>query len=88
MHLIRPFTGLRPVPQRAADVAAPPYDVFSTQEARACASGKPWSFLHISRAEIDMPAGTNPYAPEVYAMAAENLQRMISAGVLARDREA
>jgi uncharacterized protein (DUF1015 family) len=88
LHLIRPFTGLRPVPERAAEVAAPPYDVLSTEEARVRAAGKPWSFLHISKPEIDLPPGTNPYEPGVYAQAAENLQRMIAAGVLARDREA
>ena len=55
MHLIRPFTGLRPVPERAADVAAPPYDVLSTDEARVRAHGRPWSFLHISKPEIDLP---------------------------------
>jgi uncharacterized protein (DUF1015 family) len=87
LHLIRPFTGLRPVPERAAEVAAPPYDVLSTEEARARADGKPWSFLHISKAEIDLPPDTNPYAPEVYAKAAENLQRMIAEGVLVRDPE-
>ncbi len=87
MHLIRPFTGLRPVPERAADVAAPPYDVLSAEEARVRAAGKPWSFLHISKPEIDLPPGTNPYAPDVYAQGAENLQRMIAAGVLVRDPE-
>jgi uncharacterized protein (DUF1015 family) len=87
LHLIRPFTALRPVPERAADVAAPPYDVLSTEEARARAEGRPWSFLHISKPEIDLPPGINPYAPEVYAKAGENFQRMIQAGVLVRDRE-
>ena len=85
MHLIRPFTGLRPAPSRATDVAAPPYDVLSTDEARARAAGKPWSFLHISKPEIDLPAGTNPYAPEVYAKAAENLKKMLAEGILVRD---
>ena len=85
MHLIRPFTGLRPAPGRAADVAAPPYDVLSTEEARARAAGKPWSFLHISKPEIDLPPGTDPYAPQVYAKAAENLQRMLAQNVLERD---
>ena len=87
MHLIRPFAALRPVPERAADVAAPPYDVLSTEEARARAAGKPWSFLHISKPEIDLPPGADPYAPEVYAKAAQNLLRMIADGVLVRDRE-
>ena len=85
MHLIRPFTGLRPAHNRATDVAAPPYDVLSTDEARVRAGGKPWSFLHISKPEIDLPAGTNPYAPEVYAKAAENLKKMLAEGILARD---
>lgn len=84
-HLIRPFTGLRPAPGRAADVAAPPYDVLSTAEARIRAEGKPWSFLHISKPEIDLAPDTDPYAPEVYAKAAENLAKMLTAGVLARD---
>ena len=85
MHLIRPFTGLRPASNRASDVAAPPYDVLSTAEARVRAEGKPWSFLHISKPEIDLPEGTDPYAPEVYAKAAENLKKMLAEGVLARD---
>ena len=85
MHLIRPFAGLRPASGRAAEVIAPPYDVVSTDEARARAAGKPWSFLHISKPEIDLPVGTNPYAPQVYAKAAENLGLMLSAGILARD---
>ena len=72
MSLISPFAGLRPVSQRAADVLAPPYDVLNSEEARTRAHGRPWSFLHISKAEIDLPEGTDPYAPEVYTRAAEN----------------
>ena len=85
MPLIRPFTGLRPAPGRAAEVIAPPYDVLSTEEARAKAAGKPWSFLHISKPEIDLPAGTDPYSAPVYAKARENLDRMTAGGVLVRD---
>ena len=85
MPLIRPFTGLRPAPGRAAEVIAPPYDVLSSEEARARAAGKPWSFLHISKPEIDLPPGTDPYSPQVYAKARENLDLMTSKGVLARD---
>jgi len=85
MHLIRPFAGLRPVRGRAADVIAPPYDVLSGAEARGRAAAKPWSFLHISRPEIDLAEGTDPYSPIVYAKAAENLQRMMKEGVLRRD---
>jgi uncharacterized protein (DUF1015 family) len=85
LSLIRPFAGLRPAPSRAAEVAAPPYDVLSTEEARVRAQGKPWSFLHISKPEIDLPVGTDPYAAEVYAKAAENLNKMLAANVLTRD---
>ena len=85
MHLIRPFAGLRPASGRAAEVIAPPYDVLSSDEARTRAAGKPWSFLHISRAEIDLPVGTDPYAVEVYAKAAENLGLMLRKRILTRD---
>ncbi|EXJ13904.1 DUF1015 domain-containing protein [Imhoffiella purpurea] len=85
MSLITPFAGLRPAPERAADVAAPPYDVMSAAEARRMVEGRPWSFLHISRAEVDLPEGTDPYASEVYAKARANLDAMLAAGVLIRD---
>jgi uncharacterized protein (DUF1015 family) len=85
VSLIEPFRALRPAPGRAAEVLAPPYDVLSSAEARARAAGKPWSFLHVSKAEIDLPETTDPYADAVYAKAAENLARMIEAGVLIRD---
>jgi uncharacterized protein (DUF1015 family) len=85
LSLIRPFAGLRPAPSRAAEIAAPPYDVLSTDEARVRSKGKPWSFLHISKPEIDLPVSTDPYAAEVYAKAAENLDKMLAAGVLTRD---
>jgi uncharacterized protein (DUF1015 family) len=76
---------LRPASGRAAEVLAPPYDVLSSAEARERAKGKPWSFLHISKPEIDLDPGIDPYDRAVYAKAAENLQRMIKAGVLMRD---
>lgn len=85
MPLVRPLAALRPAPGRAADVIAPPYDVLTTEEARARAAGRPWSFLHISKPEIDLAPGTDPYSPPVYAKAAENLARMLHAGVLVRD---
>ena len=85
MTLIRPFRALRPAPQRAAEILAPPYDVLSSAEARERAGGKPWSFLHVSKAEIDLPAAIDPYDAAVYAKAGENLQRMIDARVLMRD---
>ena len=58
--LILPFAGLRPATGRAADVAAPPYDVLNTEEARALAASREWSFLHVSKPEIDLPPGTDP----------------------------
>jgi uncharacterized protein (DUF1015 family) len=68
-----PFRALRPEPAAAARVAAVPYDVVSADEARALAAGNPLSFLHVSRAEIDLPPGINPYGDEVYERAAANL---------------
>ncbi len=85
MSLIRPFRGLRPAPGRAGEVAAPPYDVLSSDEARNRAAGKPWSFLHISKPEIDLDRNVDIYSPEVYAKAAENLKKMLDAGILVRD---
>jgi uncharacterized protein (DUF1015 family) len=85
LTLIRPFRALRPVPGRAREVLAPPYDVLSSAEARQRARGKPWSFLHVSRPEIDLPEDTDPYSSAVYAKAAENLERMVSERVLVRD---
>jgi len=83
--LVIPFRGLRPAPGQATAVAAPPYDVLTTDEARLRAADLPWSFLHISKPEIDLSPDTDPYSREVYAKAAENLQRMIKAGILERD---
>jgi len=85
MALIQPFAALRPAPGRARDVAAPPYDVMSAAEARRMVEGRPWSFLHVSRPEIDLPEGVDPYSPPVYAKARHNLARMVSEGILVRD---
>ncbi len=76
MAIIRPFNALRPPEERAAQVAAVPYDVVNTEEARALASGNPWSFLHVSRPEIDLPDGTPIYSDQVYAKAAENFEKL------------
>jgi len=83
--LVRPFRALRPAPGRAAEILAPPYDVLSSAEARERAKGKPWSFLHISKPEIDLDPTIDPHDQAVYAKAAENLERMIAAGLLVRD---
>ena len=86
MSLIRPFAGLRPALDHAEDVVAPPYDVLNTEEARERARGRPWSFLHISKPEIDLPEGTDPYDDKVYAMGAGNLQRMLDENILFREQ--
>lgn len=87
MSLIKPFRGLRPVAGRADDVVAPPYDVVDRAEAKALAQGRPWSFLHISRPEIDLADNVDPYDPAVYAKGRENLDRLVSEGILERDDE-
>jgi uncharacterized protein (DUF1015 family) len=85
LTLIQPFRALRPAPGRAAEILAPPYDVLSSAEARQRAQGKPWSFLHISKPEIDFDPAIDPHDQAIYAKAAENLNRMIAAGVMIRD---
>ena len=87
MKLLSPFRGLRPVADKVADVVAPPYDVVNTAEARELASNKPWSFLHVSKPEIDLPEGTDPYDDAVYQRGAENFAKMIDQGVLVRDEQ-
>ncbi len=72
MAAVVPFRALRPMPASAPQVAAVPYDVVNAQEAQALADGNPLSFLHVSRAEIDLPAGTDPHSDVVYRQAAEN----------------
>ena len=76
MAIVRPFSALRPQAERAPQVAAVPYDVVNTEEARALASGNPWSFLHVSRPEIDLPEGTPIYSDTVYAKAQTNFERL------------
>jgi uncharacterized protein (DUF1015 family) len=82
---IKAFYGLRPKKELASKIASPPYDVVNTEEAKAYASGNPLSYLHIVRAEIDLPDGTDLYSPEVYKKAGENLQKLIKEGYLIRD---
>ena len=84
-RLLTPFAGLRAAPDYADAVAASPYDVLSTAEARAAAEGRAWSFLHVSRPEIHLPPESPPSAPELYERAAAAFARMIEGGVLTRD---
>src|SRR5690242_626598 len=86
MAEVKPFAALRPKPDLAAQICELPYDVMSSAEAREMAAGNPISFLHVSKPEIDLPPGTDLYAPEVYAKGHENFQKLIAAGNLAQDR--
>jgi len=83
--LVRPFAALRPTPESAAAVAAPPYDVMNVAEARVMAGRNEQSFLHVSRAEIDLPDDTDPYSAAVYARARDNLAALEADKVLIRD---
>ena len=74
MAALLPFRALRPTPASAARVAAVPYDVVSTDEARALAQDQATQLCHVSRAEIDLPPATNPYSDAVYAKAVENFE--------------
>jgi uncharacterized protein (DUF1015 family) len=82
---VRPFRALRPPPDRAARVSAPPYDVMDVDEARTMAAGNPDSFLHVSRPEIDLPADIDPYHPQVYRQGRQALQDFVHRGLLVPD---
>jgi len=76
MAILRPFRALRPAPASAAQVSAVPYDVVNIAEARDLAADNPLSFLHVSRAEIDLPDGTDVYSDDVYSKAGENFETL------------
>lgn len=82
MAKIFPFKAVRPVADKASAVASPPYDVLSSEEAREVVREHPHSFLHVTKAEVDMPAALSIYDPAVYQKAKENLDKMISDGLL------
>jgi uncharacterized protein (DUF1015 family) len=84
---IRAFRGLVPVPDHAAEVACVPYDVVDAAEAAVLAGGRPRSLLHVDRAEIDLPPGTDPYSSAVYTKARENFFQLQRDGVLVRESE-
>jgi len=88
MAIIKPFKGLRPPQNVAANLACLPYDVMNSEEAAQMAEGKPESLLHITKAEIDCPAGTDVHSEEVYNKAVDNLQLFKDNGWLATDSEA
>ena len=87
MSIVRPFRALRPLPERAAEVAAVPYDVVTTEEARELAAASPLSFLHVSRPDIDLPVGTDVYSDQVYALAAANFDKLIAEAPLTIEDE-
>src|SRR2546428_585906 len=85
MATLRPFRALRPRPSDAARIAAVPYDVVSTDEARALAGDNPLSFLRVSRAEIEFPPGTDPYSDAVYRRAADNFDTLKKDALVVED---
>lgn len=87
MAVVKAFRAFRPVPEKAARVAALPYDVMNSAEARQMVQGNPYSFLHVDKAEVDLPEGTDVYSEAVYLKARENLDTMIETGVYEADGE-
>lgn len=87
MAVIRPFRALRPPAERAHAVASVPYDVVNTEEARALAEGNPLSFLHVSRPEIDLPAGTDLYSDAVYRKAVDNFEQLVATCPMEKEAE-
>jgi uncharacterized protein (DUF1015 family) len=85
MASLHPFRALRPTPEKAAAVSSVPYDVVTTDEARKLATGNPLSFLHVTRAEIDLPPDTDPYSPRVYEKARENFAELRTRAPLVLD---
>ncbi len=87
MAVLKAFKAIRPAPGKAAEVAALPYDVMNSVEAREMVSGKPNSFLHVDKAEVDLPEDTYIYDEKVYLKARENLRRLIEDGICVQDGE-
>jgi uncharacterized protein (DUF1015 family) len=85
MATLMPFRALRPKPEEAARIAAVPYDVVSTDEARALADGNPASFLRVSRPELELPDGTDPYADAVYERAVANFRKLEERSLVVED---
>ena len=88
MATISPFKAVRPTSSYALQVASPPYDVLSSQEARDAVAGNPYSFLHVTKSEVDMPADLNFYDVTVYEKAKSNLAAMLQKGILLQEEKA
>ena len=85
MAIFRPFKAVRPIPEFADKVAALPYDVMNSAEAAEMVKGNPYSFLHVDKAEIDLPEGTDLYSEQVYLKASENLKKLSADGICSQD---
>ena len=87
MAIFRPFRAIRPIAEYADKVAALPYDVMNSAEAAKMVEGNPCSFLHVDKAEIDLPEGTDLYSEQVYLKAKENLDKLVTDGICKQDEE-
>lgn len=87
MAIIQPFKGWLPKPENVSEVACPPYDVLSTKEAEKLAEGKPNSFLHVIRPEIDLPEGTLYYDDAVYQKGASNLKELLNSEIYKQEEK-
>ena len=88
MAVFKPLKAIRPKPEYADKVAALPYDVMNSEEAKEMVKGNPYSFLHVDKAEIDLPEGTYLYSDEVYQKAKENLEKLVIDGICIDDNDA
>lgn len=87
MAIIRPFRAIRPVAEKAEKVAALPYDVMNSEEARQMVKGNPYSFLHVDKAEIDLDSSIDLYDERVYQKAKQNMDNMIKEGIMLQDEK-
>ncbi len=87
MAILKPFKAVRPKDEYASAVGALPYDVMNSEEAREMVKDKPYSFLHVDKAEVDLPQGIDIYSPEVYEKAKENLEALSEKGICKQDEK-
>ncbi len=87
MSVFRPFKAVRPKKEYADKVAALPYDVMNSEEARQKVQGKPYSFIHVDKAEVDLPRDTYLYSDEVYKKAAENLKKLTADSICFKEEK-
>lgn len=87
MAILKPFKAVRPKDEYANQVGALPYDVMNSEEAREMVKDKPYSFLHVDKAEVDLPQGIDIYSAEVYEKAKENLEALSANGICTQDEK-